>query len=411
MYEFTSIKRQFSMVVSSDAGKSTSSRMVRWIVIAAIALSSIVVVANVWPIGPDYFFTFHRTAEKWLNGETRLYDDNPTIEVPGNPDIGFFNAPWTLIVLVPLALLPLQLGQAILTVGSVAGIILCWRALSQTKPIPIYALILVLANLHTFDMLLRGGIDVIPLMGVVLGWWAVQSRRPILLSLAFAMITVKPLNAVLPSLVLLMSIRQWTWAEKLRTFCVPIILIVASAFVFGLDWPLRYLRYSQFVPPNDYLSTAIWRGLAQIGLPAWPVAVLAVCAAAMILVLAWRAALSQWVLAVALATNLAFATYVHGNHYVLLIPALIWVARKDWRLAVLAYLVTWTPLLRSAYGFSVAPIDVIYPLLLLISLWGLKLVELRKRNRLVSWSGLTALLAKEHDDEVTRIRLTTVAQP
>src|SRR5258708_39357726 len=115
--------------------------------------------------------------------------------------------------------------------------------------------------------------DVVRLIGVVLGWWAVQSKRPLLLSLAFALIAIKPLNVALPALALLVAVREWSLMEKLKVVSLPVILFGLSEFFFGLDWPLRYLDYGKFVPANDYLSTSIWRRAAQIGFPAWPIAI------------------------------------------------------------------------------------------------------------------------------------------
>jgi Glycosyltransferase family 87 len=371
-------------------------------VIAGIIAASVFLVAQFWPIGPDYYFTYYRTAEKWLNGETRLYDGNPTTEIPGNPDIGFFNAPWTLGLLVPLALLPLQLGEALLNVGSVLGMVLCIRALAQTKPVPLFAIVLALANLHTLDTLLRGQIDVLPLIGVVIGWWAVQSRRPLVLSLGFALIGTKPLNVALPALILLLAIREWRLADKLKAFSVPLILFGLSELIFGLDWPVRYLAYGRYLPPNDYLSTSIWRGAAQIGFPALPIAVGAGIAVVALLILAWRVGINQWLVAVALATNALFSTYIHGNHYILLIPALVVVARRDWRLAMLAYAATFTPLLRLLWGFEAARIDVVYPLILFLALWGLKLTAARVAAQSPgrSWrAALLSILAAESVDE------------
>src|SRR5260221_11830126 len=188
-------------------------QIVGGLVIAAALVVCILFLAHVWPIGPDYYFTFQRTAQMWLHGETRLYDSATLDSSYSN---GFFNAPWTLILLVPLSLLPLQIGEAVLNVGSLVGILLCIRALALTKPIPVYAIALAMANLHSFDVLLRGEIDVVPLLGVVLGWWAVQTRRPLALSLALALMAVKPVNVVLPALVLLLAIRDWRLADKLK---------------------------------------------------------------------------------------------------------------------------------------------------------------------------------------------------
>jgi hypothetical protein len=101
----------------------------------------------------------------------------------------------------------------------------------------------------------------------------------------------------------------------------------------------------------------------------WLPAVLTLLAVAGFLGLAWRVGLSQWTLSVALATNLAFTPYANDNHFVVLIPAFIFVARHDWRLAVLAYLTTWTPLLRLIWGYGASSIDIVYPFVLLVASW------------------------------------------
>lgn len=84
---------------------------------------------------------------------------------------------------------------------------------------------------------------------------------------------------------------------------------------------------------------------------------------------AWRDGLNERTLGLALATNLAFTTYAHGHYYVLLIPAMIAVARHSRPLALLAYVTTWAPLLRSPFGFGASWVGVLYPLALLAALW------------------------------------------
>src|SRR5258708_6529244 len=297
----------------------------RWPLIGlslALIVGCVILMSNIWPVGPDYYFTFNRNALNWLQGKSHLYDDNPFEDVPGDRDIGFFYAPWLLTILVPLALLPINVGQAILTVSSILGIMLCLRLLQGSRSMPFWVLALALANLHTFDVLIRGQVDVFVLVGCVLGWWAFQKRRPWLLSLAFALIAIKPISAVLPALALLLAILRWPLIDKLKAISLPIALVVLSGFIFGFDWPLRYLIYVRtYLPPNDYLSTSLWRALNQIGLSSWLLVPLAVIAVIALVVVTLRVGMNQWILAISLSTNLLFAVYVHYNHYVLLLPS------------------------------------------------------------------------------------------
>jgi hypothetical protein len=280
-----------------------------------------------------------------------------------------------LVVLAPLAVLPLQWGEAILNVASLVGILASIHLLRGDKTTPAFAVALALVNLHTFDVLIRGQLDVLVLLGVALGWWAIHNHRPVLLSLAFCLIVVKPQNVVLVSLLYLLSIREWRLSDQIKAFSLPVLLTVASAFVSGVDWPLRYLlSYMGYYEDYNFetynpLAITIWRGADLVGIQAWPFVVLAIVALLGLFVLVRRVGLNEWTLSIALATNLTFTLYAIGNHYVLLIPAFMFVAREDWKLALLAYFATWTPLLRLVYGYSASPIDIVYPVVLLVASW------------------------------------------
>ncbi|GIV80702.1 MAG: hypothetical protein KatS3mg051_0056 [Anaerolineae bacterium] len=117
---------------------------------------------------------------------------------------------------------------------------------------------------------------------------------------------------------------------------------------------MRYVEnYQVFSPPKAYLTLTVWRIARSIHFPFWPLILLAATCVVLALWLAWRVGLHRWTLSIALATNLVFAQYATGNHYVNLIPAMLFVGTRSRRVAVLAYLTTFTPLLR-AYGLGCA---------------------------------------------------------
>ena len=62
-----------------------------WLTFAALML-----LLNAFPDLPD-FHVYHALARKWITGETLLYDSGGR---------NFFNAPWIMVILAPLALLP-----------------------------------------------------------------------------------------------------------------------------------------------------------------------------------------------------------------------------------------------------------------------------------------------------------------
>jgi len=328
---------------------------------AAVTIGLVVVMARTWPVGPDYYFTFRPAAEMFLLGETRLYDQET---------LGFFNAPWTLLFFVPLTALSLRAGQAVLTVGTLLMLLASTGLAREGRPFPGYALVFALLNLHTFDLLIRGQIDGFSLLGVALGWWSIQQRRPWGLSLAFWLMAIKPINVALVAIVYLIAIRHWSRGEQVRALALPAVSLLVSFIFLGADWPLRYIdNYRVFSPPKAYLTLTVWRVARSVGFPFWPLILLAAGCIALALWLAWRVGLHRWTLSIALATNLVFAQYATGNHYVNLIPAVLFIATRSRRLGGLAYLLTFTPLLRLAFGVSIAPIDLLYPVALLATAW------------------------------------------
>jgi hypothetical protein len=297
-----------------------------------------------------------------MRGETRLYDQE---------SLGFFNAPWTLVFLVPSTWVPLRAAQGLLTVVSILMLVAAAR-LSQTgaKPFPVYAFVFALLNLHTFDLLIRANLDAFVTLGVALGWWAIQKRHPVALSFAFWLMAIKPTNVMLPMLLYLLAIVRWARADQLRALSLPAISLAISLAIIGFDAPQRYFdNYRIFSPPKEYLTLTLWRVSRRADLPYGPAVALAGVFVGAFLWRAWRDGVTEWTLTMALATNLFCAPYAIGNHYVYLVPAVVFLARENGRLALLAYATTWTPLLRLAWGIEIAPIDMAYPALVLAAGW------------------------------------------
>lgn len=331
------------------------------LLIGAVFVGLVVVMARFWPIGPDYYFTFRPAAGKFLQGETRLYD---------RETLGFFHAPWLLLYFIPVSQLSLRAGQALLTVSTLAMLLAATGLVREEHSFPVYASVAALLNLHTFDLLIRGQVDGFSLLGIALGWWAIRQHRPWALSFAFWLMAIKPINVALCAALYLITIRSWPRNDRIKALTLPVLSLLASFILLGVDWPVRYVEnYQVFSPPKAYLTLTVWRIARSIHFPFWPLILLAAVCVALALWLAWRAGLHRWTLSIALATNLVFAQYATGNHYVNLVPAMLFVATRSRRLATLAYLTTFTPLLRIWFGVRVAPIDLLYPITLLIASW------------------------------------------
>jgi hypothetical protein len=181
---------------------------------------------------------------------------------------------------------------------------------------------------------------------------------------------IKPINVALAAILFLLVIRSWPLRDQIKVWSVTVISFFAAFAFIGLDWPLRYIENYQVYPTDRaYLTLTLWRIAHGNGLPQWPIMLLAVVCIGLFLRLAWRKGLTESTLALAVTTNFTFAQYATGNHYVNLIPAVLYVATRDWRIGLAAYLATWTPLLRIQFGTSVAPVDMGYALILFAAAW------------------------------------------
>ena len=314
--------------------------------------------ARLWPVGADWYFTFYPTARAWLAGETRLYDAASR---------GFYLMPWGMFILAPLALLPITWGQAILSIVTLGALLLAVLAVSENPP-TLLVVILAMANLHTFDVLIRGNVDALPLLGLALGWLGLQKRKPFLLGAGLWLLAVKPVNVILPAIVLLWGMRRWTRQEIAWALWAPGLSLLLSFSIFGLDWPMRYVMMVKADPPLVYLQTSLWCTIEAVGLPRWSAYLAAIPACILALWQLWQRGATPAAFALAVTTNLLFTPYALGSHYVLLaIPFVI--LASQYRLTVLTWFLTLTPLLRLRFGFDVAWIDAGYPLVLWLASW------------------------------------------
>jgi hypothetical protein len=351
---------------------SSSTRRSQWPRIAAVTVALVLVLvllvqvmASTLPVGADYYKIYRPVAENVINGKTRLYDDHSR---------GFFNTPWTVILLLPLPALSIRTGQAVLTLASLVALVLSIYLISTTtRRLSAWAVMLALMNLHTLDVIVPGQIDAIILLGITLGYWAVRRHRPWWLALAFWILSMKPPNVILVALLYLYAIRHWSRADQGRAVSLTLGSLLLSFLVLGADWPLRYRDNYRAEAPIETLAITIWRGAAKLGLPQAPLIILAVGCTLAFVWLVLRVGINEWTLSIALATNLLFAPYVTGSHYVYLVPAFLYVTRAKPGLTLPIYLLTLTPLLRLQWGYGAAPVGIVYPLALLIAAWWLAL--------------------------------------
>ena len=308
-----------------------------------------------WPLGDDYFFTFREVTESFLRGETRLYDSN---------SVGFYNAPWTILVILPTVFFSLHYGEALLIVASLIGILVSVAAVSKKNNDKFTLLIIALAvvNLYIFDLLTRGNIDGILVLGIGLGWFGIERKNPILLGIGLWLLSIKPLNIVLPTLVFMKAIWHWPRSDKLKAIAPLAATFLISFPIFGFDWISRYIKAFQEKPPMINPQITLWRLPEPLGfqqeLAPW-LFVLVVIAFGSALIK--TRSVDRMTLALALSVNLVFSPYILGSHYVLLIPVFVILAQElKWMLAI--WLINIIPLVLLILRAGIYWPNILYPL-------------------------------------------------
>jgi len=297
------------------------------------------------------FKTYTDAARALIRGRSQLYDSQST---------GFFYMPWSILVLAPFSVLPLQVGKALFGLLTLAGTLWAIRVLSGE--VSIWALALAMTTPFSTEVFSNGQWEGILLISVGLGWWSVKHNQPFLLGLALMGILSKPPNALLAMLLLLYAARPWSW----KMFAVPVLFIGGSFVACGIDWPWRYLEFLQTSPPNQWVIITLWREFEVLNLPI----MIAVIISLVSLIGLWRCVQKQGVggptLALALAVNLIITPYSAFYHYVLNAPAVTIAANRDWRWGIFIYLAMALTIARKLFLWPLPPLP-FYPLAILVA--------------------------------------------
>jgi hypothetical protein len=375
----------------------------RWALLVVALVVFVLALALVLPVGVDYGI-FTGAARAWISGESSLFD---------GAALGFFYAPWSMFLFVPLSFLPDRLGSALINAASIGALLLAYRLLVGSAPW--YVVMVSIANVYTANLVGSSQFDALTTAAVALAFVAAEQRRPWLLGAVVAFAGIKPTNVWLPLLVVALGMAckiypspanvalarvaaplqslilglagggrgggrrpkrfgaargrdleglrpQWERQHWLQAAIIPALCIGAGFVISGADWPLRYLDFVAAHPPNAGYNASFWilRGAGALPLG---MAAAAVAAAAGALVLSIRShGLGGATIAVALVLNLLISPYVTIYHYVAMIPALVWLGKRDVLYTALLYVaaVAWViiqsgePWLLPIYPLAVA---------------------------------------------------------
>ncbi|NOH13429.1 MAG: hypothetical protein HND51_17465 [Chloroflexi bacterium] len=160
---------------------------------------------------------------------------------------GFYNPPWTIIPLIPFAILPERFGSALMIMAAIASLAYVSHRMGA-KPIAVILLVLSPPALHGY---LSGNIDWLPVIGYLM---------PPQIGLFF--ISIKPqLGLGVGVYWLAESWREGGWRKTLQVFAPVAIGLLLSFALFGL-WPLKY----NFNAEDWWWNASLWPTSLPVGL-------------------------------------------------------------------------------------------------------------------------------------------------
>ena len=211
-----------------------SAKTIQLFVISLIIILLILVAAPYLPPGVDWELAFRPAANELL-----------ALRSPYNVE-GFFNPAWTLIPVLPLALLPVELGRAAFLMLSLAGYAYGAYRLGG-RNLPWIAFLTSPIVLHG---LLNANFDWIPLLGFSL---------PPQIGL-FLVLTKPQVGWVVALFWLVEAWRDGRWRQVATTFLPVTIAFLLNDAIFGF-WPARYAAM-----PDLWWNASFWPMSIPVGL-------------------------------------------------------------------------------------------------------------------------------------------------
>lgn len=216
----------------------------------------------------DYVHWFRPAALGWAGGAVRLYADTP----------GFRNPPWTVLLLLPFALLPAQLGAGLVRLLAAGSAALAAHALARGRLARWLGTLLTLCSFPALDALYRVQLGGFVIWGVVLGQMALCRRSPSLLVAALLLAAVKPqVSVLLMALWVWIALRHWSVRSRRCVVACGLGGVALTLVIFGPGWPLDWLGALRDVlePNHPALLSSPWAACRCLGLPSWTPALLA----------------------------------------------------------------------------------------------------------------------------------------
>jgi len=276
---------------------------------------------------------FTDTARGWLSGQIHLYDGQTE----------FYFAPYAILAFVPFTVIPQPFGQFIFAIIVLAALV--WATWKLTGSTPWWTLAIGLATVYTALLVFNGQWDSIVLAGLAMGWIALENSNPWLMGFSFIVLGTKPTNILLPALLLLFSMRNWSKLKLAQTTIIPLIFVIISGFIAGWNWPLTYIsNYREHPNPPNYVVVtpwtqalylrSYWEYLDKVG----TILLCVFCIVAIILLIRrLRFKLDRKTLSIALAINLVASPHALLYCFIFLAPIHILILNEHRRWGLLLY--------------------------------------------------------------------------
>jgi hypothetical protein len=190
------------------------------------------------PSGFDWVFWFVPVTR----GELPLYSRS-----------GFWNPPWTLWLLVPLAALPERVGLIVINLLSGLMVIISIRIMDGEETW------ISLLSLPFLWLLWLGQIDTLSLIGIAVGYAATRRKDTLLMAISLSLLSIKPQIGLIVALYFLIKSRLW-----------KSLLVITSLFLFSLclhgAWPLTLWSVR---PGLDIVkqNVSLWPYIGPLALP------------------------------------------------------------------------------------------------------------------------------------------------
>lgn len=296
-----------------------------------LALFTFLVIRPIY--GADIYFVFYPSARHLWDGTATLYGANSN---------GFLYPAHAMFYWMLLSLAPLAVANALhifITFGLLFATVHLWKDYVGWS---MFKTTLAIAGIYTMDHLIRGQMDVLTTFGMLLSFVAAKRKAPYLLGLGATIAMIKPTNLLLPLFLIAWSLRGWSLIDIMKAAIIPLLTIMVTFLVFGVDWMLHLLDLLSVGAPYDPLSTlSIWQLSDAANLPVFISPLISLVL--LIAVIKYRD-LSAENFAFAIVANLLMSNYVAGYHYVALIPAILCI-RNRW-LVLICWLLSLFPLMR-----------------------------------------------------------------